>query len=69
MQIVRIRETGNALAITIPRPYLRQLNWALGETLVLEIVERQLQVRALRNHYQPQLRPPAVTQEAPSGAA
>jgi len=48
MQIVRIRETGNALAITIPRPYLEQLGWGLGENLMLEIVAGNcLQARAI----------------------
>lgn len=64
MQVVRIRQNGNSLAMTIPRTYLEQLQWRLGENLVLEIVDKRLEVRALRNHLPPVTRltynPPEV---------
>jgi len=69
MQVVRIRMVGNSAAVTIPRAYLQQLHWGLGQYLTLEIKDHILQAQALHEHYQPQLRPPTTTQEAPSGAA
>jgi antitoxin component of MazEF toxin-antitoxin module len=69
MQVVRIRQNGNSLAMTIPRPYAQQLHWGLGENLVLEIVDNRLEVRALRNHLPPITRPTWDAQRVTNGSA
>ena len=64
MQAVRIRQSGNSLAITLPSPYAKQLGWHLGDYLVLEIVDLSLVVRSLPDAFRITLRTHTQTTEA-----
>jgi antitoxin component of MazEF toxin-antitoxin module len=68
MQAVRIRQNGNSLAVTLPSTYISQLGWQLGDYLVLEIVERHLEVRPILHYFQPSLRIPTETTEVDNAA-
>jgi len=45
MQITKVARRGNAWGITIPRAYLRELKWRLGDRVYLEIVADAVAVR------------------------
>jgi len=44
MRVVKIQSHGNASAVTIPRAYLQELGWQLGEHVKLAIVDGSLVV-------------------------
>lgn len=48
MQVSRIAKHGNAHGITIPRVYLRELRWAPGDYVVLEILQDRLQLTRVK---------------------
>jgi antitoxin component of MazEF toxin-antitoxin module len=50
MQIVRINRRGNSLGVNVPRPYLRQLCWGVGQYLMLEIDDGSLRFRPVHGH-------------------
>jgi len=60
MQLSKIAKHGNAHGITIPRVYLRELRWGLGDYLVLEIVQDRLQLTRVK--------PPGITLSNPLAA-
>jgi antitoxin component of MazEF toxin-antitoxin module len=68
MQVVRIRQNGNSLAITLPRPYALELGWQLGDNLMVTIVDKCLLAAAIEHRPQPALRTPAHPTEAVNGA-
>ncbi len=61
MQIVRINRRGNSLGVNLPRPYLRELRWGVGQYLMLEIEDGSLRFRPVKPH---EPRPPPNTEHA-----
>ncbi len=57
MQIVKLSRRGNSRGIVVPKPCLDQLQWGIGDLLLLEVAPDQLRVQLLRNvdlkHYHP----------------
>jgi antitoxin component of MazEF toxin-antitoxin module len=47
MRIVKLSPHGAATAITVPRPYLRQLGWCMGDYILLLIQDGELHCRRL----------------------
>lgn len=48
MQLSKINKRGNAHGITIPRVYLKHLQWATGDYLALEIFADRLMVTRVK---------------------
>lgn len=68
MRTVRIHERGNSKAITIPKAYLEELRWGLGDLLLLEVAGQELHCRALRGILQAHNQVHSETREAGNGA-
>lgn len=47
MQIVKLSRRGNSRGIVVPKPCLDQLQWGLGDQLLLEVTPDQLRVQLL----------------------
>lgn len=61
MQLSKINKRGNAHGITIPRAYLRDLQWGAGDYLALEIFADRLMVTRVK--------PPGPLVRIPPGQA
>jgi antitoxin component of MazEF toxin-antitoxin module len=68
VQIVRINRRGNSLGVNLPKPYLAELRWGVGQYLMLEIEDGSLRFRPVQGDRLHQMTPQHRTGEAPHAA-